>query len=233
MIRSLNNQSAPQPPSGEHEPGKLFQEYLDKAIAETLFLAKKIQGCKDCELQALYNKPLPGAGYPLANILLLKEAPTTLEDTERVAFFGETGAALRSGFAKLGLDITDVYGTNAIKCSLRVGGLLPGGDPPGSNPLPLKKITEKNILACQKHLETEIEIVQPKTILAMGEISVRVLDKIVPFKDKTLFAPGKIITWRQNITVVMTHDPHEALQNPSLKQEFWTALKFLKELCRK
>ncbi|MDO8886847.1 uracil-DNA glycosylase [Candidatus Oleimmundimicrobium sp.] len=204
--------------NGEAKQSKLFQEFLDKAIAEILSLAKEIQKCKDCELHNFCNKPLPGAGYPLANILLLKESPTALEDAENVAFFGKIGESLRSGFAKLNLDITDVYGTSAIKCSL-----------PESSSSPLKKISEKNIPACKKHLEAEIEIIQPKIILAMGEVSVKALNAIASFKNFSL-TPGKITPWRQGITVIITHSPHEAFQNPSLKQEFRKALKVLKTI---
>ncbi|HDP70123.1 MAG TPA: hypothetical protein ENN38_04855 [Actinobacteria bacterium] len=211
MMHSLNDHPVSPLLNEQSKIEELFEEYLDKAIAETLLLAKKIQTCKACRLHALCNEPLPGAGYPLADILVLKEAVTKQEDAERVAFFGEIGEALRSGFKKLGLDITDVYGTNAVKCSV-----------------PLKDINETNIKACKEHLETEIEILQPRIILAMGEFSIKALNAITPFEEENYFNPGKIINWGQGIKVIMTHSSQDALRNQTFKKEFWSALKLLK-----
>jgi len=216
MNHTLDNSPTFHSLGEQHKQDELFQEYLDKAIAETLALAKKIQGCRICNLQGLCNKPLPGAGYPLADVLLLKEIPTALEDAEKVAFFGEIGEVLKNGFDKLDLDITDVYGTNTVKCSA-----------------PLKKITETHIRACKEHLKMEIKILQPKIILAMGKISIMALDRIMSFKDKSCFQPGKVTRWGENIIVITTHDPQKALKEPALKREFWAALKTLKRLWQK
>lgn len=214
-------------------PKEIFSKYLDKAIAESLSLAKEIKGCKRCDLPSRGDfSPLPGSGYPLADAFLVKDFPSRLESEEGIPFFGEVGEALRRAFTTLELDVAALYGTNAIKCHMT------------------DRASEQQINACSGYLRLEIEIAEPRLILAMGSLAVSTLRRAIGGGDGSMtpegrssfgarpegelsFRPGELFRPRPDIQVLVTHDPEVALKKPRLKGELWRDLKRLKELCGK
>ncbi|MDI6891701.1 MAG: uracil-DNA glycosylase [Actinomycetota bacterium] len=198
-------------------PKEIFSKYLDKAIAESLSLAEEVRECKRCDLPGRGDfSPLPGSGYPLADIFLVKDFPNRLESEEGIPFFGEVGEALRRAFVTLELEVATLYGTNSIKCHIT------------------DRVSEQQIDACSEHLKLEIEIAEPRLILAMGSLAVSTLRRAIGQGDGELsFEPGELFRPRPDIQVLVTHDPEAALKKPRLKGELWRDLKRLKELCGK
>jgi uracil-DNA glycosylase family 4 len=116
-----------------------------------------------------WGKPVPGFGDSRAQLLILGLAPAAhgANRTGRVFTGDRSGdflyAALhKAGFANQptslrrddGLQLTNVYITATIRCA-----------PPENKPLP------KEILNCRGYLERELEILQPKAVLALGKIA--------------------------------------------------------------
>jgi len=116
-----------------------------------------------------WGKPVPGFGDARAQLLILGLAPAAhgANRTGRMFTGDRSGdflyAALhKAGFANQptslhredGLKLRNAYITATIRCA-----------PPGNKPLP------GEILNCRGYLERELEILQPKAVLALGKIA--------------------------------------------------------------
>jgi uracil-DNA glycosylase len=116
-----------------------------------------------------WGKPVPGFGDANAKLLILGLAPAAHggNRTGRVFTGDRSGdflyaALYRAGFANQptslhrddGLQLKNVYIAATIRCA-----------PPANKPLP------SEILHCRGYLEREMQILQPKAILALGKIA--------------------------------------------------------------
>jgi len=160
-------------------------------------LSQRIEACQDCQLFKGRNRAVPGEGAERAAILFIGEAPGWHEDQQGRPFVGPAGQFLEELLSSVGLKREEVFITNVIKCR-----------PPGNrDPLP------KEIEACSKYLQQQIEIIQPKVIVSLGRYSI------------ARYFPGESIskihgTWRKGngyICFAMYH-PAAALHQQSLRR---------------
>ena len=116
-----------------------------------------------------WGRPVPGFGDPEAHLLILGLAPGAhgSNRTGRMFTGDRSGAFLyhalyKAGFANQptwqrpddGLQLRNAYITAAARCA-----------PPENKPLP------SEIQNCRPYLERELEILQPKAVLALGKIA--------------------------------------------------------------
>jgi uracil-DNA glycosylase family 4 len=120
---------------------------------------------RDC---TYWGKPVPGFGDPRAQLLIVGLAPGAhgSNRTGRMFTGDRSGiflyqALYDAGFANQpgavspddGLQLKNVYIAAAARCA-----------PPDNKPLPLE------MMNCRPYLEREIDILQPKAVLALGKI---------------------------------------------------------------
>ena len=118
-------------------------------------LYREIALCRDCELAECRNMVVPGEGAEDAEIMFIGEAPGFHEDQQGRPFVGAAGQFLDSLLHSIGLDRSKVYICNIIKCR-----------PPGNrDPLP------REVDACRKWLERQIELISPRMIVTLGRHS--------------------------------------------------------------
>ena len=158
-----------------------------KKAEELRVLAEEIVGCRKCarlvgyrekvarEKRRAYReweywgKPVPGFGDAKAELLILGLAPGAhgANRTGRMFTGDRSGDFLyqalhKAGFANQptslrrddGLRLENVYITATIRCA-----------PPGNKPLP------GEIAQCRGYLERELELLRPRTVLALGGIA--------------------------------------------------------------
>jgi uracil-DNA glycosylase family 4 len=116
-----------------------------------------------------WGKPVPGFGDPNARLLILGLAPAAhgANRTGRMFTGDRSGGFLykalhKAGFANQptslyrddGLQLKDAYISATARCA-----------PPENKPMP------EEILNCRGYLERELEIFQPKAVLALGKIA--------------------------------------------------------------
>ncbi|MBT9148799.1 MAG: uracil-DNA glycosylase [Dehalococcoidia bacterium] len=118
-------------------------------------LYREISLCRDCELAECRNMVVPGEGAADAEIMFIGEAPGFHEDQQGRPFVGAAGQFLDDLLHSIGLDRSEVYICNIIKCR-----------PPGNrDPLP------REVDACRRWLERQIELIAPRMIVTLGRHS--------------------------------------------------------------
>ena len=182
------------------------EKYLERAIREINALTRDLQACRHCPRGSLM--PVLGSGHPQADIFMLKQAPTTAEIEEGVAFYGRAGNALMKSFKRLGIDPLVVYGTLCVKCPIAEPDLAAG--------------------ECVGRLVEEMAIVQPKGVVVMGEPALRILNSLqVPLSRPVEQREGEIQAFTPTIDALCVPDIDDSLDEEGAKQRFWRAFRML------
>lgn len=173
-------------------------------------LYNQIHTCMNCALGATRTNFVFGTGNPNADIMVIGEAPGADEDAQGKPFVGAAGQLLTKILAAIGIEREDVFIANIIKCR------------PPNNRRPEKSETEQ----CEPYLMKQIELVQPKFILAVGLTAANTLLKS---ENKMGDIRGKVIDFH-GITMIVTYHPAALLRNPSWKQATWDDVQLLQKL---
>ena len=126
-------------------------------ITDLPFPGNLVCACSDCELRAGANRPVPGEGATPAYVMFLGQNPGKEEDQWGRPFIGKAGHQLDSLLFQCSINRESVYITNVVRCLTRNN----------ASPKPA------SVNACSKWLNIELELVQPKIIVAMGAFAIR------------------------------------------------------------
>ena len=122
--------------------------------------------CRECPLGALATQTVWGEGPITASLMLVGEQPGDQEDLQGRPFVGPAGQLLDRALAQLGWDRSVAYVTNAVKHFKY--------EPRGKRRIH-KTPAQKEADACQHWLESEIALLQPKALIALGATAARQL----------------------------------------------------------
>jgi uracil-DNA glycosylase len=170
-------------------------------------LKAKVAGCTDCKLRAGCSQTVFGVGDEKADWMLVGEAPGSEEDRLGEPFVGQAGKLLDNMLAAIALSRgNNVYIANVLKCR-----------PPGNrNPEP------DEVAKCSPHLLRQIELVEPKLIVAMGRFAAQTLLGT----DATIASlRGKVHRYA-GVPLVVTYHPAYLLRNLPDKAKAWADLLF-------
>jgi uracil-DNA glycosylase family protein len=115
--------------------------------------------CMRCPLFMRATQTVWGEGPAHARIMMVGEQPGDREDREGEPFVGPAGALLDRGLAAAGIDRKEVYLTNAVKHFKWV---------PAQRRRLHQKPNAREIRACRHWLETELALVAPDVVVALG-----------------------------------------------------------------
>ena len=122
---------------------------------------KEALGCTKCGLCHSRTQVVFGEGPLNAELFVVGEAPGFNEDGEGRPFRGASGMLLDGLLNSLELGRERVYLTTLVKCR-----------PPGSPPRPPRP---SEVSACRPYLVTQLAAVDPKVVVALGDLASRVL----------------------------------------------------------
>ena len=122
---------------------------------------KEALGCTKCGLCHSRTQVVFGEGPLNAELFVVGEAPGFNEDKEGGPFRGASGMLLDGLLNSLDLGRERVYLTTLVKCR-----------PPGSPPRPPRP---SEVSACRPYLVTQLAAVDPKVVVALGDLASRVL----------------------------------------------------------
>jgi probable DNA metabolism protein len=129
-------------------------------------LAAQVRACTRCPLYAPATQAVPGEGPVRAELMLVGEQPGDQEDLAGKPFVGPAGAVLDRAMAEAGIARDRAYVTNAVKHFKF--------EPRGKRRIH-QRPHAREIGACSAWLEREIELVQPRLLVAMGASAARAL----------------------------------------------------------
>lgn len=165
---------------------------------------KEIKDCQKCPLAHYRTNLVFGVGSSQADLLFIGEAPGYHEDVQGEPFVGQAGKLLDQLLADIGLKRQDVYIANVLKCR-----------PPENRDPMLDEIE-----LCKPYLMKQIEIINPKLVVTLGNFSTKlILGKNIGItKVHGKKFPG------DGYYILPTYHPAAALYNPgtlnSLKKDF-------------
>src|ERR687892_956510 len=129
-------------------------------------LREAAAGCKACPLWKSGTQTVFGTGRRAASLMLVGEQPGDREDREGKPFVGPAGRLLDQALEEAGIDPAIVYTTNAVKhFKWRPRGKRRLHQTPRAG----------EIKACRPWLESEIEVVSPRAIVALGATAAKAL----------------------------------------------------------
>jgi DNA polymerase len=121
--------------------------------------AEQVSGCTRCRLSQGRTQVVFGVGNPHADLMFVGEAPGFHEDKQGVPFVGQAGKLLDKLLGGIGLERSEVYVANVLKCR-----------PPGNrDPQP------DEIESCEPHLFRQIELIQPRVVATLGNFATKLL----------------------------------------------------------
>jgi uracil-DNA glycosylase len=152
--------------------------------------------CTQCPLGFLGRKNVVfGEGNPDAKLMFIGEGPGNEEDIQGRPFVGRSGQLLTKILELIGLQRTDIFITNIVKCR----------PPNNRKPLPQESRVCKNLF-----LINQIRIIKPKTICTLGASA---LEGLLEEKLSITKFRGIPLTILET-TVVPTYHPAYILRNP-------------------
>jgi len=169
-------------------------------------LRHRVAKCQQCELHQGRTQTVFGIGDHNADWLIIGEAPGAEEDRQGEPFVGRAGKLLNSMLFACGLQREQVFIANILKCR----------PPNNRDPKP------EEVVACSSYLREQIDLIQPKIILAVGRIAAQNLLKTETPIGKMR---GQQYEYADTgIPVVVTYHPAYLLRSPREKRKAWLDL---------
>lgn len=197
-------------PAGAEPPPptrKLSKEEKEAAFTE---LRKRVLTCTKCpHLVKSRTQVVFGVGDIHSKLMFVGEAPGADEDAQGEPFVGKAGQLLTKIIAAMGLTREQVYIGNILKCRPDTPGQTSGN----------RKPTPEEMSICSSYLHEQIDLIQPKVLVALGSTAVEGL----------LGGPVMITkmrgAWRsyRGIPLMPTYHPSYLMRNQTmaLKREVW------------
>lgn len=189
-----------------------INEKTPDALSDNLEgLHVSISSCHLCDLSKSRKQSMSGYGNKDAALMIVDAVVSGSEDESGSYYAGRAGNSLRKMVENvLKLSVEDVFYTHAIKCK----------------PLESNKPSESEYTSCKPYLLRQIELIQPKVIMVLGEDTYNLFSQT---KEEFAQVRGHILDFKAYKLVPIYH-PQFLLRNPSLKIETLNDLKIIKSL---
>ncbi|MCG3205280.1 MAG: hypothetical protein KCHDKBKB_01999 [Elusimicrobia bacterium] len=211
---------------GQRLAGATASNEEDPASRLEILRTETIGDCHLCPLGDTRVKLVFGVGNPAAKVMFIGEGPGYDEDRKGEPFVGKAGQLLDKIMGAIGLDRTQVYIANMVKCHPMKDAAQPelrGNDRPP---------TPEEMDKCHPFLLEQIRIIHPKIIVTLGGVSSKALlnttQGITALRGQ-LF-DFKIDDHLPSIKVLPTFHPAALLRDESLKKWVWEDMKLLRSL---
>lgn len=176
--------------------------------------------CTRCVLHKQGRKQIVfGVGNPKAELMFVGEGPGADEDEKGEPFVGRAGQLLNNMIKAMGIERSDVYIANIVKCR-----------PPGN-----RQPEREECDTCSPFLMRQIAVVKPKVIVALGATAAKTLlamsssmmqlrGRFYDFKPTGVWSNDP--NWN-GCKLAVTYHPAFLLRDPRQKGEAWKDLQMV------
>ncbi len=173
-------------------------------------LREQVSVCVKCpHLAAFRTQTVFGVGNLDAELMFIGEAPGADEDRVGEPFVGRAGQLLTKIIETMGFQRSEVYIANVLKCRPDMPPGVAGNRPP----------TLPEMQTCLPYLATQIEVIQPKVLVALGATAV---EGLLGTRGVMRELRGK---WHEHAStpLMITYHPSYLLRNqsPTEKRKVW------------
>lgn len=162
-------------------------------------------GCTKCRLSEQRTQTVFARGNGGSGVCFVGEGPGFDEDKQGFPFVGKAGQLLDRMIAAMGIPRDEVYICNIVKCR-----------PPQN-----RKPQPDEMGACRDYLVEQLELVQPKVIIALGATAV---EGLLGTSGGITRIRGRWRLYKGRVPVMPTFHPAYLLRNPRAKREVWDDL---------
>lgn len=169
-------------------------------------LRERAMACVKCgHLAASRKNVVFGVGNINADLMFIGEAPGADEDQQGEPFVGKAGQLLTKIIETMGLKRGDVYIGNILKCRPDTPGQSAGN----------RKPTTDEMQTCIPYLHEQIDLIQPKVIVALGATAVEGL------LGKTIGITKLRGNWKtyRGTPLMPTYHPAYLLRNQAMSEK--------------
>lgn len=161
----------------------------------------EIEGCEKCRLCQTRNNVVPGEGDPHARLMFIGEGPGQEEDRQGRPFVGRSGELLTRMIHAIGLERSEVYICNVVKCR----------PPQNRNPQP------DEAAACLPYLRAQFALVRPRVVALLGKVACQYT------LNEQIFITRDHGQWfeRKGVFFMPTFHPSALLRDPAKKRDAW------------
>jgi uracil-DNA glycosylase len=207
QAETLITESMPKSSASQPAPARSPLPIIQDKPAALKAVRDDLGDCTRCRLHKGRTNLVFGVGNVDADIMFVGEGPGADEDAQGEPFVGRAGQLLNNMIAAMGLKREDVYIANVVKCR-----------PPG-NRTPEKDECD----VCSPFLMRQIEIIQPKVIVALGATAAK---NLLAINDSMASLRGRWYDFR-GAKLAVTYHPAYLLRDPRQKAEAWKDLQMV------
>src|SRR5215207_10079395 len=164
--------------------------------------AEQVSGCTRCRLSQGRTQVVFGVGNPHGDLMFVGEAPGFHEDKQGMPFVGQAGKLLDRLLGGIGLERSEVYIANVLKCR-----------PPGNrDPQP------DEIESCEPHLFRQIELIQPRVVATLGNFATKLLSGKPAGITRVHGQEQEVTLGGNRVLLYPLYHPAAALYTPAMLQ---------------
>jgi len=193
------------PPSGAPIQVAPKLDPTTKAAAFAELRARALACIKCSHLASSRKTVVFGVGNPDADLMFVGEAPGADEDEQGEPFVGKAGQLLTRIIETMGLQRGDVYIANILKCRPDTPGQTAGN----------RKPTPEEMTTCIPFLHEQIDLIQPKVLVALGATAV---EGLLGKTSGITKLRGNWKTYR-NTPLMPTYHPAYLLRNQAMSEK--------------
>ena len=180
-----------------------------------------IQQCNKCPLHKTRKQALSGRGNQSAELMFVLLSPEMNDDTSGLLLSSEANNLFSKMLSAINVSIDEVYITSLLKCAV-----------PAQH-----TVSPNEIQQCSDYLKQQVQLVQPKLLVLLGETTIRCLLQ----KDSTLEnfrqqinadtpAGDAAVNSFESVPLFVSYSPQELLQQPENKRKAWLDLQQLQKI---
>lgn len=160
-----------------------------------------------CPLYKMGTQTVFGEGPVKARVMMIGEQPGDQEDLAGRPFVGPAGKLLDRALVEAGIERDNVYVTNAVKHFK--------WKPAGKRRLH-QKPNAREIAACRVWLDTELDLIQPELVVALGATAAQAL---MGRSFRVTQQRGEVLETSFGKRLVATVHPSSILRTPSADRD--------------